>query len=144
MNDPEADAQRDPSALHLNPVPVLADTIWPLQGTLTGTSSDSLGLLGSSNTGATVPRANFDTPDGEDIDIDSDEVAHLSPGQEEGTTLIEMEDGSEIVVVATQLEVAAELGLNPLDYVDPEDDDESLEDLVDNPPDGNEPDEDAV
>ena len=91
-----------------------------------------------------MPRANFDTPDGEDIDIDSDEVAHLSPGQEEGTTLIEMEDGSEIVVVATQLEVAAELGLNPLDYVDPEDDDESLEDLVDNPPDGNEPDEDAV
>jgi hypothetical protein len=122
----------------------VADTICRLQGTLTGTSSDSLSLLGSSNTGATVPRANFDTPDGEDIDIDSDEVAHLSPGQEEGTTRVEMEDGSEIVVVATQLEVAAELGLNPLDYVDPEDDDESLEDLVDNPRDGDEPDEDPV
>jgi hypothetical protein len=80
-----------------------------------------------------MTRANFDTPDGEDIDIDSDEVAHLSLGQEEGTTLIELEDGSEVVVVATQLEVAAELGLNPLDYVDPEDDDESLEDLVDKP-----------
>jgi hypothetical protein len=26
--------------------------------------------------------------------------------------------------------VAAELGLNPLDYIDPEDDDESLEALV--------------
>lgn len=80
-----------------------------------------------------MARANFDTPDGEDIDIDSDDVAHLSLGQEEGTTLIELEDGSEVVVVATQLEVAAELGLNPLDYVDPEDDDESLEDLVDKP-----------
>lgn len=91
-----------------------------------------------------MPRANFDTPDGEDIDIDSDEVVHLSRGQEEGTTLIEMEDGSEVVVVATQLEVAAELGLNPLEYVDPEDDDESLEDLVDEPGDGDETDEDSV
>jgi hypothetical protein len=111
---------------------------------LTGTSSNSLGLLGSSNPGATMPRANFDMPDGEDIDIDSDDVVHLLLGPEEGTTLIEMEDGSEIVVVATQLEVAAELGLNPLDYVDPEDDDESLEDLVDKPGDGNETDEDQV
>ena len=91
-----------------------------------------------------MPRANFDTPDGEDIDIDSDDVLHLSLGQEEGTTLIEMEDGSEIVVIATQLEVAAELGLNPLDYVDPEDDDESLEDLVDKPRNGDELDEDSV
>ncbi|KHL25963.1 hypothetical protein PK98_05190 [Croceibacterium mercuriale] len=80
-----------------------------------------------------MTRANFDTPDGEDIDIDSDDVTHLSLGQDEGTTVIELEDGSEVVVVATQLEVAAELGLNPLDYVDPEDDDESLEDLVDKP-----------
>jgi len=91
-----------------------------------------------------MPRANFDTPDGEDIDIDSDEVVHLSLGREEGTTLIEMDDGSEIMVVATQVEVAAELGLNPLDYVDPEDDDESLEDLVDEPRDGDDPDDGAA
>ena len=78
-----------------------------------------------------MARANFDTPDGEDIDIDSDDVVQLAPGEEEGTTVIELEDGSEVVVVATQVEVAAELGLNPLDYVDPEDDDESLEDLID-------------
>ena len=76
-------------------------------------------------------RANFDTPDGEDVDIDSDDVVHLSAGEEEGTTIIELEDGEEIVVAATQLEVAAELGLNPLDYVDPDEDDESLEDLID-------------
>jgi hypothetical protein len=78
-----------------------------------------------------MARANFDTPDGEDIDIDSDDVVQLGAGEEEGTTVIELEDGSEVVVVATQIEVAAELGLNPLDYVDPEDDDESLEDLID-------------
>lgn len=76
-------------------------------------------------------RANFDTPDGEDVDIDSDDVVHLSAGEEEGTTIIETEDGEEIVVAATQLEVAAELGLNPLDYVDPDEDDETLEDLID-------------
>ena len=76
-------------------------------------------------------RANFDTPDGEDVDIDSEDVVHLSAGEDEGTTIIELEDGEEIVVAATQLEVAAELGLNPLDYVDPDEDDESLEDLID-------------
>ena len=65
------------------------------------------------------------------LDIDSDDVVQLAAGVEEGTTVIELEDGSEVTVVATQIEVAAELGLNPLDYVDPEDDDESLEDLID-------------
>jgi hypothetical protein len=78
-----------------------------------------------------MAKANFDTPDGEDIDIDSDDVIQLFPGEEEGTTLIELEDGSEVLVVATQLEVVAELGLDPLEYVEPEDDDESLEELVD-------------
>lgn len=75
-------------------------------------------------------RVNFDTPDGDDIDIDSEEVVRLTLGEEEGTTVIELEDG-EVVVAATQLEVAAELGLNPLDYIDAEDDDESMEGLVD-------------
>ena len=83
-----------------------------------------------------MARASFETPDGEDVDIDSDEVVHVARGEEEGTTAIELEDGSEVVVVATQLEVAAELELNPLDYVEPEDDDESLEDIVDEADDG--------
>jgi hypothetical protein len=78
-----------------------------------------------------MPRVSFETPDGEDIDIDSDEVVRLGAGEEPGTTVLELEDGEEVVVVATQLEVAAELGLNPLEYVEPEEDDESLEDLVD-------------
>lgn len=77
-----------------------------------------------------MPTASFETPDADDVDVDSDEVVQLTPGEEEGTTVIELEDGSEVIVVATQLEVAAELGLNPLEYVSPEDDDESLEDLV--------------
>ena len=57
---------------------------------------------------------------------------HLVPAEppELEIGVIELEDGSEVVVVATQLEAAAELGLNPLDYVDPEDDDESLDELV--------------
>lgn len=78
-----------------------------------------------------MARGSFETPDGEDIDIDSDEVVDLSAGEEEGTTVIELDDGSEVVVVATRIEVVAELGLNPLDYVEPEDDDESLEDPMD-------------
>lgn len=77
-----------------------------------------------------MPTASFETPDADDVDIDSDEVVQLTLGEEEGTTVIELEDGSEVIVVATQLEVAAELGLNPLEHVSPEDDDESLEDLV--------------
>ena len=78
-----------------------------------------------------MPQATFDTPDDDEIEIDSEEVVRLGLGEEEGTTVIELEDGSEVTVIATQLEVAAELGLDPLEFVDPEDDDESLEDLVD-------------
>jgi hypothetical protein len=75
--------------------------------------------------------ATFETPDGEDVEIDSDDVVHIKPGPEPATTLIELEDGEEIVVVASELEVAAELELNPLEVIDPEDDDESIEALVD-------------
>lgn len=76
-------------------------------------------------------KATFETLDGDEIEIDSDDVVHLGQGKEEETTLIELEDGSEVTVVATELEVAAELRLNPLEYIDPEDDDESIEGLVD-------------
>lgn len=88
-------------------------------------------------------KATFETPDGEDVEIDSDEVVHLGQGKEEETTLIELEDGTEVTVVATELEVAAELGLNPLEYIDPEDDDESIEGLVDEDEDEDEDDEDS-
>jgi hypothetical protein len=78
-----------------------------------------------------MARASFETPDGDDVEIDSDEVVDVSKGEEEGTTVIELEDGSEVVVVATQLEVAADLELDPLDYVEPDDDDEPPEDIAD-------------
>lgn len=71
-------------------------------------------------------------------------MTQLSVGQEEGTTLIELEDGSKDEVVATQLEVEAELDLNSLDYVDPKDDDISLEDLVEDTSAGDGADEDPV
>jgi len=86
-------------------------------------------------------KATFETPDGDDIEVDSDEVVHLAEGEEEETTVIELEDGSEVTVVATELEVAASLGLNPLEYIDPEDDDESIEELIDE--DDDEDDEDS-
>lgn len=75
-------------------------------------------------------KAMFETPDDEDVEVDSDEVVRLSPGKEEGTTVIELESEQEVVVIGTRLEVAADLGLNPLEYIDAEDDDESIEDLV--------------
>jgi hypothetical protein len=75
-----------------------------------------------------MARASFETPDGDDIEIDPDDVVQMGAGEEPGTTVIELEDGSEVVVVATPLEVAAELGLDPLDYA--EEDDESLDDRV--------------
>lgn len=76
-------------------------------------------------------RVTFETPDGDELDVDSDDVIELRTGEEEGTTVIELEDGEEVTVVATQLEAVAELGLSPLDYIRPEDDDDSIEDLVD-------------
>ncbi len=78
-----------------------------------------------------MPVATFETPDGEEVEIDSDDVIHVRLGPDPDTTLIEMEDGDEIIVVASQIEVAAELELNPLEVVDPEEDDESIEALVD-------------
>jgi hypothetical protein len=74
--------------------------------------------------------ATFETPDGEDVEIDSDDVAHIKLGPEPDTTLIVLEDGEEIVVVASELEVATELEVNPLELISPEDDDESIAALV--------------
>lgn len=82
-----------------------------------------------------MDRASFDTPDGEDIEIDTEEVVRIYAGEEGGTTVIELEDGNEVTVAATQLEVVAELGLNPLEFIDPEYDDESMEDPIDEAPD---------
>jgi hypothetical protein len=76
-----------------------------------------------------MAEASFDTPDGDDVTIDPENVSQLRAGEEEGTAVIELDDGSEVVVVATLLEVAAELGLDPLDYIS-SDDDVSLTELI--------------
>jgi hypothetical protein len=76
-----------------------------------------------------MAEASFDTPDGDDVTIDPESVSQLRAGEEEGTAVIELDDGSEVVVVATLLEVAAELGLDPLDYIS-SDDDVSLTELI--------------
>lgn len=75
-------------------------------------------------------KATFETPDGDDVEVDSEDVVAIRAGEYEETITIELEDGTEINVVATELEAAAELGLNPLEYIDSEDDDESIEQLV--------------
>jgi len=85
-------------------------------------------------------KATFETPDDQDIEVDSDAVVRLAPGKEDGTTIVELDDEGELVVIGTALEVAAELGLNPLEYIEAEDDDESIEDLVEGDPDEEEED----
>nr|WP_314466345.1 hypothetical protein [uncultured Novosphingobium sp.] len=78
-----------------------------------------------------MPIAKFETPDGDEIEVDPADVVNISEGREDETTIIELDDGDEVVVVATRLEVAAELGLDPLDFVDPDEDDEPAEDYDD-------------
>ena len=78
-----------------------------------------------------MPIAKFETPDGDEIEVDPADVVNISEGREDETTIIELDDGDEVVVVATRLEGAAELGLDPLDFVDPDEDDEPAEDYDD-------------
>jgi len=66
----------------------------------------------------------FETPDGDEIEIDGDDVVSVKVGKESETTIIELEDGDEIVVAAGKLEVIAELDLDSLVHDDPEEDDE--------------------
>ncbi|MFK4871854.1 hypothetical protein [Novosphingobium sp. ZW T3_23] len=77
-----------------------------------------------------MPTAKFETPEGDEIEVDPADVVNISQGTEDETTVIELDDGEELVVVATSLEVAAELGLDPLDFADI-DEDEPVEDYDD-------------
>lgn len=69
----------------------------------------------------------FETPDGDEIEIDGDDVVSVKVGKESETTIIELEDGDEIVVAAGKLEVIAELDLDSLVHDDPEEDDEDAD-----------------
>ena len=48
-----------------------------------------------------MPVASFDTPEGEEVEIDSDDVVRIKPAPIRTRQLIELEDGEEIVVVAS-------------------------------------------
>lgn len=71
-----------------------------------------------------MANATFDTPDGEEVQIDPAEVVNIHAGDEPETTVIELEDGEEITVAATRREVVAELDLDPLEFRDPDEDDD--------------------
>jgi len=82
-----------------------------------------------------VPKAIFETPEGEDIEIDSEDVVGIRPGELEETTVIELDDDEEVTVVAGKLEAIATLGLDPLDHVE-------LDDVLDDPDTAGEDDDD--
>lgn len=71
-----------------------------------------------------MPIATLETPDEDDIEVDSNDVIGLRPGREPDTTVIERDDGDDVVVLGTPLEVAAELGLDPSEYVESDEDGE--------------------
>jgi hypothetical protein len=75
-----------------------------------------------------MAKAMFETPEGDDVEVDSDEVSSVRRGDEEETVVIELDDGTELIVVASAREVAADLGLDPSDLRDPEDDEPIDED----------------
>ncbi|WP_159979407.1 MULTISPECIES: hypothetical protein [unclassified Novosphingobium] len=72
----------------------------------------------------------FETPDGDEIEIDGDDVVGVKVGKESDTTIVELEDGDEIVVAAGKLEVIAELDLDPLLHDDPDEDVEDPDDTL--------------
>lgn len=73
----------------------------------------------------------FETPEGDEIEIDGDDVVSVKSGKESETTVVELEDGDQIVVAGGKLEVIAELDLDPLVFDDPEEDDQDPDDALD-------------
>jgi len=73
----------------------------------------------------------FETPDGDEIEIDGDYVVSVKVGKESDTTIVELDDGDEIIVAASKLEVITELDLDPLLHDDPDEDDLEADDARD-------------
>lgn len=73
----------------------------------------------------------FETPEGDEIEIDGDDGVSVKSGKESETTVVELEDGDQIVVAGGKLEVIAELDLDPLVFDDPEEDDQDPDDALD-------------
>lgn len=76
-----------------------------------------------------MKKIEFKTVDGETISIDPATVTAMAPGINEASTRLTTED-DDVVVLGSELEVAAKLQINPLDYIKEGDDDESIEELI--------------
>ncbi|TCM20578.1 hypothetical protein EDF56_102239 [Novosphingobium sp. PhB165] len=77
-----------------------------------------------------MPKFTFETPDGDEVQVNSVDVVDLTEGRDDQITVIEMEDGDEITVVATRQEVVTHLDLDPLKFLSGEyDADELSEDF---------------
>ncbi len=64
-----------------------------------------------------MPKYMFETPDGDEVEINSVEVVDLAEGRDDQVTIIEMEDGGEVSVLATRREVVTHLDLDPLQFL---------------------------
>ncbi|WP_395336974.1 hypothetical protein WBP06_21130 [Novosphingobium sp. BL-8H] len=64
-----------------------------------------------------MPKYTFETPEGEEIAVNSVDVVDLSEGRDDQVTILEMEDGDEIAVLATRQEVVTYLDLDPLQFL---------------------------
>ena len=76
-----------------------------------------------------MTKAKFKTLDSVEVEIDGKDVTSMSPGTNDASTRVVTKD-EDFVILGTELEIAAALGFNPLDVVAPEDDDASIEELV--------------
>ncbi|TCM14405.1 hypothetical protein EDF56_11350 [Novosphingobium sp. PhB165] len=59
----------------------------------------------------------FETPDGDEVMVNSMQVVALVEGRDDQVTIIELEDGEEVSVLATRQEVVAHLDLDPLEFL---------------------------
>jgi len=83
-----------------------------------------------------MPKYTFETPEGDEIAVDSVDVVDLSDGRDDQVTILEMEDGDEIAVLATRQEVVTYLDLDPLQFLSGEYfEDEMPEDFDEDEPD---------
>lgn len=64
-----------------------------------------------------MPKFLFETPDGDEVLVNSVEVVDLGEGRDDQVTVIELEDGEEISVLATRREVVTRLDLDPLQFL---------------------------
>ncbi|WP_395337123.1 hypothetical protein WBP06_21560 [Novosphingobium sp. BL-8H] len=73
-----------------------------------------------------MPKFMFETPDGDEVLVNSTDVVDLVEGRDDQVTVIELEDGEEISVLATRREVVIHLDLDPVQFLSGEYTDDDL------------------